>query len=526
MRSLRINLSIGGQRCREEFWKLFSGLDLLCPRRSKLGTALSRRMTNSPFSVECLACMDDIPISKAPKLRCGHRMCHPCLKRIFDLSVTDPQHMPPKCCSEDHIPLKHVDKLFDLKFKKKWNKKYHEYTTKNRLYCPKQGCGNWIKPSHIYVDTSGGAAHGRKYGLCDRCRTKVCKLCNQKWHVASECPKDEATLQFVEKAKEEGWQKCYNCSAMVELKEGCNHMTCRCTAEFCMICGAKWKTCDCPWFNYEAVEADRLQHMNLPRARRAMANGEGARQVRYQQELANRRRQEREDEAIAFRMQRMAANDDDDVTGGPLGRVIGIGNAAGHHLNEDFVRQAANILAGNARQADAEAERLWREHILPQAHELPSPPLSPQSMSSGSYIDTGSTDGWAAFPGRPLVPPENGSFIPMSGPYVMDSHLQQNLRGEGQSNTSNPPQLARATPRPAFQRSSTNASRPERPRISRRVLSQQSSIQSQGSQDPEALLAGFVRSRAYSDRVDAWRHHVNPANIDPANNTATNPSPA
>ena len=29
--------------------------------------------------------------------------------------------------------------------------------------------------------------------------------------------------------KEKGWQRCYSCSAMVELKEGCNHMTCRCT---------------------------------------------------------------------------------------------------------------------------------------------------------------------------------------------------------------------------------------------------------------------------------------------------------
>lgn len=26
-------------------------------------------------------------------------------------------------------------------------------------------------------------------------------------------------------------------------------MTCRCTAQFCMLCGEKWKTCDCPWFN-------------------------------------------------------------------------------------------------------------------------------------------------------------------------------------------------------------------------------------------------------------------------------------
>ena len=28
-----------------------------------------------------------------------------------------------------------------------------------------------------------------------------------------------------------------------------------------MLCGLKWRTCECPWFNYETIEADRLAHM-------------------------------------------------------------------------------------------------------------------------------------------------------------------------------------------------------------------------------------------------------------------------
>ncbi|OAX82959.1 hypothetical protein ACJ72_02692 [Emergomyces africanus] len=200
-------------------------------------------------TVSCLTCSDDIPVSKAAKLACSHSMCEDCLRRIFTLSVTDPQHMPPRCCTSDHIPLKHVDRLFDRKFKIKWNKKYQEYTTKNRLYCPTKYCGQWIKPSNIRVDTSGGATGGRRYGICGSCRTKVCGLCNGKWHKGSECPKDDETRRFVQAARENGWQRCYNCSAMVELREGCNHMTCRCRAEFCIICAARWKTCACPWFN-------------------------------------------------------------------------------------------------------------------------------------------------------------------------------------------------------------------------------------------------------------------------------------
>lgn len=164
---------------------------------------------------------DDLPASKTAKLSCGHRMCHACLKRQFKLSVEDPQHMPPTCCTSEHIPLRYVERLFDDKFKILWNKKYQEYTTANRLYCPTKGCGEWIKPSKIRMDR----VTGRRYARCGRCTTKVCVLCNGRFHTRRECPRDEETNRLVQLAKDKGWQRCYNCKAMVELKEGCNHMT-------------------------------------------------------------------------------------------------------------------------------------------------------------------------------------------------------------------------------------------------------------------------------------------------------------
>ncbi|KAI4130447.1 MAG: hypothetical protein LQ347_003379, partial [Umbilicaria vellea] len=263
--------------------------------------------------VECITCLsDDIPESTSALLDCGHRMCHDCLKRIFTISTTDPQHMPPTCCTSDNIPLKHVEKLFTDTFKRRWNKKYHEYTTKNRVYCPARGCGAWIKPADIHLDLTGGANGGRRYGKCGRCKTKVCCTCNSKWHTSRECPNDEETNRFVEVAKEEGWQRCFNCSSMVELREGCNHMTCRCRAEFCMICGLRWKTCDCPWFTYEAVAADRLQHDRHQHDAPAGRMPDPAAAPGYQEELQRRREQERTDEDLARRMQNLAVHQDYD----------------------------------------------------------------------------------------------------------------------------------------------------------------------------------------------------------------------
>ncbi|GAD95803.1 zinc knuckle containing protein [Paecilomyces variotii No. 5] len=319
--------------------------------------------------ITCLTCFsDDVPVSRSAKLACSHRMCHACLKRIFTMSVTDPQHMPPRCCTSQHIPLKHVDKLFDTKFKIKWNKKYQEYTTKNRIYCPTKGCGEWIKPDHIFVDTSGGATGGRKYGKCSRCKTKVCCTCNGKWHSGKECPKDEDTQRFVEVAKEKGWQRCHSCSAMVELKEGCNHMTCRCTAEFCMICGSKWKTCDCPWFNYGAAdEGDRLNFMNVPQPVRN--------NVGYQQELDRRREQERQDEALARRLQQFGLFDRAEPDEANAA-VFGVGNATGHFMNEHFHLRPPGAAAGNerlARRATHTGARRNRNIAAARSH-TPSPP--------------------------------------------------------------------------------------------------------------------------------------------------------
>lgn len=111
-----------------------------------------------------------------------------------------------------------------------------------------------------------------------------------------------------------------------------------------MICGLKWKTCSCPWFNYEAVENDRLLHMRVPE------DPFRPRQLRprtYDDEMNERRRQERADGVLARRLQGLGIVErdrDDDYNGG-IGDIMGIGNGAGHFMNETFRRP---VLSGGA----------------------------------------------------------------------------------------------------------------------------------------------------------------------------------
>ena len=381
-------------------------------RRSKISSSkrdasVRRHSTTSvptmPQLVDCLTCgADDVPSTSSAKLACGHRMCHDCLKRIFEMSVKDPVHMPPRCCGTEHIPLKHVDKLFDTKFKLSWNRKYQEYHTKNRIYCPTLKCGEWIKPSHIHTSL------GRKFAQCPRCRTKVCTLCNNKMHKSTECPKDPEIAKLVEQAKDLGWQRCYSCSAFVEKKEGCNHMTCRCLAEFCILCGLKWKTCECPWFDYSTLpNPERLNEMRVPEPIQFLYNrvfggladlvepippppmGAAApaaaaaaapadrtrrrppRDVNYRQEMDQRRTQERLDADLARRLQ--LATLMEPVRNHPAGRLLD------NEFVQDVAHIAMDVFAGNnfVRQNEREpGRRRSRARFVPAAQGADAGPAA------------------------------------------------------------------------------------------------------------------------------------------------------
>ncbi|KAF1842146.1 uncharacterized protein K460DRAFT_345757 [Cucurbitaria berberidis CBS 394.84] len=355
--------------------------------------------------VDCLVCMnDDLPINKTAKLACGHRMCHPCLKRQFTLSVQDPQHMPPRCCTSEHIPLKYAERLFDDKFKILWNKKYQEYTTANRLYCPAKGCGQWIKPSRIRMDLT----YGRKYARCGACHTKVCVLCNSRFHTRRECPQDEETNRLVQMAKEKGWQRCYSCKAVVELKEGCNHMTCRCTAQFCMVCAAPWKTCNCPWFNYQLSEdEDRLNDMRVPYTPR---QHDGVEVIEITEEPSpplarrsstrTRHRSERErdldraDEALAAHVQtHLHLNPTPIETShhreDPVVQVYGLGNSGGHHMNDSYaIRSLPTSAARSAARTSApRAPFFSSRRVVREAVPSARPPPATASTMAGLSRD-------------------------------------------------------------------------------------------------------------------------------------------
>ncbi|GAB4815538.1 hypothetical protein N2152v2_002584 [Parachlorella kessleri] len=75
-------------------------------------------------------------------------------------------------------------------------------------------------------------------------------------------PEDLAVLREAERRR---WRRCAQCRHMIELGEGCRHMTCKCGYEFCYICGKPWtkvlgqrsrQGCTCDLFDTTAVQGE------------------------------------------------------------------------------------------------------------------------------------------------------------------------------------------------------------------------------------------------------------------------------
>jgi hypothetical protein len=252
-----------------------------------------------------------------------------------------------------------------------------------------------------------------------------------------------------------------------------------------MICGLKWKSCNCPWFNYNAVEVDRLEQMQVPEE---VQNPEGrgqrphrlrrSRLNNYHDEMDQRRRQERMDEELARRLQRVAIEDMDDDYRGGIGDIHGIGNNAGHFMNQDYFRAAQNILTGTFDHATAAAN-----YVMGVAQARGVPP--PQEAGRPRMVDRYPITPLAAAPGSPPI-------------------------------------LRRHTTREAAHNSAQSTRPAERvvPRRTRTDYESEAAVHAPIGRAPQrsstvrtvrpSVLAGLGSSGRGSNRVNAWRTHVEP----------------
>jgi hypothetical protein len=163
------------------------------------------------------------------------RWCIVCINEQFDTVNYDCSLWPARCCSNAPIPLDPVgDALttgtFDLALRRE-----RDWAPGLRptLYCARPSCSQ-----PLTVDANSG-----QNNVCSACSVQTCKACTSLTH-RGPCQLDE-TMELLLGAPYYGtFKRCPECNQMIELTEGCNHMTCAtCRYEFCWLCCRRWSDC-------------------------------------------------------------------------------------------------------------------------------------------------------------------------------------------------------------------------------------------------------------------------------------------
>lgn len=250
-------------------------------------------------SSSCVCCRDDFRVNKGLyTLPCSHRYCNKCLRILIQQAISDEQKMPPKCCNAA-IPSPVIKTVLSHDEQQLFLKSVIQFSTpwEARIFCPLPNCGTFIPP-RAKIDPRHPFTV-----ICPKCRTKVCSTCKREAHeIGQDCPADwdlEAVLKLGESA---GWRRCYKCRMLVELTQGCSHITCRCKAQFCYICGAVWDPdIGCPNYCSGEEELERRRAEEEERAKR-QAEEDAARQAehaRSEAELAAAQKRSEESEGIS-----------------------------------------------------------------------------------------------------------------------------------------------------------------------------------------------------------------------------------
>jgi len=164
---------------------------------------------------------------------CGHYWDTGCLADLFRAATMDETLFPPRCCQQPFV-LDKIRRHLEADLCAVFEKKSIELSTADRVYCYRPTCSSFIGP----------ATPSPHMQICPACRAYTCAHCKQAAHPSKPCPDDDASILAL--AEEEGWKRCPGCRRLVELTQGCYHMTCRCRKQFCYVCTETWKNCNCP----------------------------------------------------------------------------------------------------------------------------------------------------------------------------------------------------------------------------------------------------------------------------------------
>lgn len=226
----------------------------------------------SPYEVgTCPICREEKLGSQMIKAGCSHTYCYNCLTGYVEeklLTSKLPIRCPQLRCKyiisasecNSFLPVSSYDSL---------ERAFAEAGTSGmeRFYCPFPNCSVLLDLSQHFSRASSSSQSDLSCVECPECHRDICINCGVPWHIMMGCDeyqslpaeeRDAGDLSLHRLAQNNRWRRCQRCRRMIELTQGCFHMTCWCGHEFCYSCGADYasgvQTCQCVFWDDEAME--------------------------------------------------------------------------------------------------------------------------------------------------------------------------------------------------------------------------------------------------------------------------------
>jgi len=191
---------------------------------------------------KCEICLEDFSLLDCTNyfLNCNCIIHNKCFDELVKNAVEN-NNLPIKCpnCGINVHPNFIEDSINNVN--PQLIDKYDKFSMNNFLQnnsdeyssCPTPGC------EYMFFFEPGAINF-----LCPICGKNYCLNCKDEWHRGMTCQQykdsrdvnklDNQFFQFVKGAK---FKMCPKCKFWVEKNQGCNHMKCRCGADFCYLCG-------------------------------------------------------------------------------------------------------------------------------------------------------------------------------------------------------------------------------------------------------------------------------------------------
>ncbi|KAF9875856.1 putative IBR domain-containing protein [Colletotrichum karsti] len=227
----------------------------------------NRLLTDSPAESDhesqqggedCIICS----AGREPKIQlpCGCWFCAHCLRACIRAGLRQ-GGWPPNCCEPlGENTVRRVRRPALLRLYRQVREE-QETPGDRRVYCSRPECAAFIPPAGAHVD--GDAMR------CPACGEGTCRGCRAAAHPGRPCREEEEDEMLMDMIDQDGLSSCSRCRRIIELRDGCNHMTCECGHQFCYLCGSAWNG-RCP----RGCPAYGARERRVPMRQRA---------VRYQQ---------------------------------------------------------------------------------------------------------------------------------------------------------------------------------------------------------------------------------------------------